>query len=216
MIENVTAVRQPRPNIIYGVGSKSTYDQPVAKWRVDRRWRPVRATVYQDMRRHPWSNIVQATRPFNLFDNLRYNTDLSMKASPAINRLRNPPSGTLPVIVGRTTPIGVSPWYGGTFPGGELPLPTARVYGSNERDNLNHDKLGVDEPGEAMDVSDFTRFRDATAPGSQGTSGVSTPRRMRTGMTPIGSSYGDMSPNSGRMSSGGLTPLGNAFSGMRL
>ncbi len=217
MIENVTSVRTPRPNPIYGVGSKSTECYPVARWKVDRRWRPVVATVYQDMRRHPWSNIVQATRPFNLFDNLQYRTDLSMKASPAVNRLRNPPSGALPVIAGRSTPSGASPWYGGVFPGGELPIPEARVYGSGETEKQYLDRIaGIQEKGEAMDVADFSRYR-APAGSSQGTSGVSTPSPMQTGTSTPGSRLGDQSPTGDAMSSGEMTPsLTRAFGGLHL
>lgn len=235
MIENVTHAREPRPNLVYGVGGCATRYNPVAVWSVDRVWRPVDAVEYQDLRRHPWTDVVQGGHPFGLFDNYKYNVDLSIRAAPVAARLRSPPSGTLPVIVGKADAPGVSPWYGGAFPGNELPIPAARVYGSTEQgldvaeavtsNRFGQTVLRPEYPGSIpipMQVDDYTRFRDAAS--GQGTSGASTPRtadRMTEGIVTPGAAGELLSPNAeamqtGEGSSGGMTPLARAMQQLSL
>jgi hypothetical protein len=113
MIDNVTVLHRPKPPDFYAPGGAATHYRPVAKWAVSRSRRDKGAEIYQDLRSHPWMDITQATRPFNLFTQLAFGVDRDMNAAPAISRLRQRPSAVGPIVAGRTLGGDGSPFGGG-------------------------------------------------------------------------------------------------------
>jgi hypothetical protein len=119
MIDNVTVARPPHAPRRYWAGGAGTHYFPVGNWSEHRVYRAHVMDRVQDLRGPDGRGagpglagcIVQAGRPFALFNRLAYGIDKEMQASPMSARLRNPASGTRPVIVGVSAQEGVDPWF---------------------------------------------------------------------------------------------------------
>lgn len=120
MIDNVTVLHRQKPPEFYFPGGASTHYNPVAAWSVARSRRDKGVEIFQDLRAHPWMDITQASRPFNLFSQLAFGVDRDMHATSAIDRLRMPPSAHGPIVAGRTLGGDGSPFGGGVVGTGEV------------------------------------------------------------------------------------------------
>lgn len=173
MIDNVTSFRKPRVNQTYAVGSCGTDQFPQAKWAVHRAWRLREKTVYQDLRRHPWRDVMQATRPFGHFAQIARGVDKDMHDTPLFTRLRSRGGGVFPIVQGRENGPGPNPWFDSS--------PAAPDPGAAAFDRSLHDPARSDQRLKAFDPNgpgDFVNWRDPKNPADHSAgpdSGVSTP-----------------------------------------
>ena len=107
MYDIVTSPRGPHPIETF----KGAPPPALGNWVEHTSRRKREAELFQDLQRHPWVGVRQATRSVNLYNQLSHAVDADLRRVPYGTRLHNPPSGNFPLIVGKDAGTGPGPWW---------------------------------------------------------------------------------------------------------
>lgn len=110
MYETVTTPRGPNPIETF----KAAPGPTIARW-IERKARRKRELErFGDLQRHPWRGERQAGKARGIYANNVRTVDAELRAVPYEERMRNPPSGAYPLVMGLEVGTGPHPWFDAT------------------------------------------------------------------------------------------------------